>query len=62
MYARAGASKESSAENKKNTGPDLKGVGLISKAWENNVGTQNLANSKGSLMSSRTKHIDIKYN
>ena len=40
---------------------DLKGVSTVSKAWEDNVGTQNLANSKGPLMTSRTKHIGIKY-
>ena len=48
-------------ELKQRTGLDLKGVGLVSKAWEDNIGTQNLANSKGPLMSSRTKHIGIKY-
>ena len=36
---------------------DLKSVSQVSKAWEDNVGTQNLANSKGPLMTSRTKHI-----
>ena len=40
---------------------DLKSVSQVSKAWEDNVGTQNLANSKGPLMTSRTKHIGIKY-
>ena len=40
---------------------DLKTVSKVSKAWEDNVGTQNLANSKGPLMTSRTKHIGIKY-
>ena len=33
----------------------------ISKVWKDNTGTQNLANSKGPLMTSRTKHITIKY-
>ena len=33
----------------------------VSKAWEDNTGAQNLANSKGPLMTSRTKHIGIKY-
>ena len=33
----------------------------ISKVWEDNTGTQNLANSKGPLMTSRIKHIAIKY-
>ena len=40
---------------------DLKSVSSVSKVWEDNVGTQNLANSKGPLMTSRTKHIGIKY-
>ena len=40
---------------------DLKSVSQVSKVWEDNVGTQNLANSKGPLMTSRTKHIGIKY-
>ena len=33
----------------------------VSKALEDNTGAQNLANSKGPLMTSRTKHIGIKY-
>ena len=33
----------------------------VSKVWEDNTGTQNLANSKGPLMTARTKHIGIKY-
>ena len=40
---------------------DLKSVSRVSKSWEDNVGTQNLDNSKGPLMSPRTKHIGIKY-
>ena len=32
----------------------------VSKVWEDNTGTQNLANSKGPLMTARTKHIGIK--
>ena len=40
---------------------DLDGVSQVSKAWEDNIGTQHLANSKGNLMTSRTKHIGIKY-
>ena len=40
---------------------DHKSVSQVSKAWEDNVGTQNLANNKGPLMTSRTKHIGIKY-
>ena len=40
---------------------DLKGASTVSQAWEDNVGTQNLANSKGPLMTARTKHIGIKY-
>ena len=39
----------------------LMNVSHVSKVWEDNVGTQNLANSKGPLMTSRTKHIAIKY-
>ena len=46
---------------KKNTTLDLKRVGLVSKAWEENIGTHNFANSKGLLISLRTKHIDIKH-
>ena len=30
-------------------------------SWEDNTGTQNLANSKGPWMTTRTKHIGIKY-
>ena len=40
---------------------DFKTVSKVSKFWEDNVGTQNLANSKGPLMTSRTKHVGIKY-
>ena len=40
---------------------DLKSVSNVSKVWKYNIGTQNLANSKGPLMMSRTKHIGIKY-
>lgn len=36
-------------------------ISHVSKVWEDNTGTQNLANSKGPLMTSRTKHIGIKY-
>ena len=36
-------------------------VSHVPKVWEDNTGTQNLANSKGPLMTSRTKHIEIKY-
>ena len=36
-------------------------VSHVSKVWEDNTGTQNLVNSKGPLMTSRTKHIAIKY-
>ena len=31
---------------------DLKGVSTVSKVWENNIGTQKLANRKGPLMTS----------
>mmetsp|Transcript_14669 Transcript_14669/g.14149 ORF Transcript_14669/g.14149 Transcript_14669/m.14149 type:complete len:90 (+) Transcript_14669:586-855(+) len=40
---------------------DLKGASTVPKAWEDNTGTRNLVNSKGPLMTSRTKHIGIKY-
>ena len=40
---------------------DLKSVSQGSKAWKNNVGIQSLVNSKGPLMTPRTKHIVIKY-
>lgn len=40
---------------------DFSGTSTVSKAWEDNIGTQNLANSKGPLMTARTKHIGIKY-
>ena len=40
---------------------DLKSVSQVSKVWEGSVGTQHLANIKGSLISPRTKHIEIKY-
>ena len=33
----------------------------ISKIWEDNTGTQNLANRNGPLLTFRTKHIAIKY-
>ena len=36
-------------------------VSHVYKVWEDNTGTQKLANSKGPLMTSRTKHIGIKY-
>ena len=37
-------------ELKQKTGLDFKRVGLVSKAWNDNVGIQNLANNKGPLM------------
>ena len=40
---------------------DLKDISHVSKAWEDNNGTENLSNSKGNIMTSRTKHISIKY-
>ena len=39
----------------------LVNVSRVSKVWEDNTGTQNLANNKRPLMTSRTKHIAIKY-
>ena len=41
---------------------DLSDVAQVCKVWEDNYGTENLANSKGPLMMPRTKHIGIKYN
>ena len=40
---------------------DLKEASVISKSWEDNIGNQNLAKNKGSLMTAYTKHIRIKY-
>ena len=40
---------------------DLIGMGIVSKAWEDNIGTQNLVNSKGPLLSVMTKNIGIKF-
>ena len=40
---------------------DLKGASTISKSWEENTGTQNLANSKEPLTTTCTNHIGIKY-
>ena len=39
----------------------LVNVSHVSKVWEDNTGTQNLTNSKGPLMTFRTKHIAIEY-
>ena len=41
---------------------DQKDISHVSKVWEDNTGTENLANSKGPLMTPITKHISIKYN
>ena len=40
---------------------DMNGMSRVSKAWEDNTGAQNLANSKGPFMTAQTKHISIKY-
>ena len=40
---------------------NMNNVSRVSKAWEDNTGTQNLANSKGPLMTAQTKHILVKY-
>ena len=40
---------------------DTQNVSFLYKAWEDNMGTKNLANNKGLLMKSRTKYIGIKY-
>ena len=37
------------------------GLSSVYKAWEDNTGAQNFGNSKGPLMTARTKHIGIKY-
>ena len=39
----------------------LNKISHVSKMWEDNTGTHNLANSKGPLITSRTKHIGIQY-
>ena len=40
---------------------DLQEISHVSKVWEDNIGTENIANSKGTLITPRTKHIGIKY-
>ena len=40
---------------------DMSDVSLVCKAWEDNAGTENLANIKGPLMNRQTKHIGMKY-
>ena len=40
---------------------NMDNMSRVSKAWEDNTGTQNLANSKGPLMTAQTKHISVKY-
>ena len=40
---------------------DHKSVPQVSKARKENIGVHYLANSKGLLMSSRTKYVGIKY-
>ena len=47
-------------ELKDQTNLDLNGVGIVSKAWEDNISTQNLANSIEPLLLARTKYIGIK--
>ena len=39
----------------------LNGVSNMSMVWEDNIGAQKLANGKGPIMLSRTKHVGIKY-
>ena len=39
----------------------MQGVSFVYKAWEDNTDTENLVNNKGPLVTSRTKHICIKY-
>ena len=40
---------------------NMTNMSRVSKAWEDNTGTQNLANCKGPLMTAQTKHILVKY-
>ena len=41
---------------------DLNTVSKVAYAWEDNIETHNLANSKGRLMNPRGEQIGIKYN
>ena len=60
-HERASVYKKACVGTRREDEHGLETVSRVSKAWEDNVGTQNLANSKGPLMTSRTKHIGIKY-
>ena len=55
------AVKELLGELYKRMGLDLKSESKVSYVWEDNIGTQNLVNSKGPLMTPFSKHIGIKY-
>ena len=39
----------------------IKSASTVSCTWDDNVGTQNLASSKGTLICTRTKYIGVKY-
>ena len=47
------AAKNLVLELKHQTNLELNGVGIVSKAWEDNICTHNLANKKGPLLSAR---------
>ena len=40
---------------------DLQDMSHVSKAWEDNTGTDNFSNSKGPPMTPKINHISIKY-
>ena len=40
---------------------NLKSVSQVSKVWEDNIGTENLAKSKEPLMTARKKNLVIKH-
>ena len=48
-------------ELKDQTNLELSGVGIVSKAWEDSIDTQNLFNSREPFLLARTKDIGIKY-
>ena len=48
-------------ESNKRMNFKLEGAYLVSKAWEDNVVAENMANGKDPMMSPRTKNIGIKY-
>ena len=40
---------------------NMHNMSRIYKAWQDNMGNQNLANIDGPLMTAWTKHISVKY-